>query len=269
MPVERTATTLTVRFAPHRTERFTFGVLAFVAFFLVVIGVRVSLLQHPTELHCERDRDVCQLRGDDIMGRAWSWAMPLGRLRRSAVVEAKYHEVRWVVVNDEGRELELGSPTGRAVQAAEYRRLAPLLDGFLADPGQKVFDATFESIGGPPTAVFVVAGLLMVVWLVRWLDGWRTRLDFDAAAGTLTVRRSPRLLPGRRVFPLDEVAEAEIRDGFVFLVWSVVPTLTLRLRTAAGRRLFGRRQIADKATLEELRADLEAIRAFLAERRAA
>jgi hypothetical protein len=237
---------VTVTLRRSGLERATAWIVALLLVQLGYLGGRLVFFQPGSELRCDRARDLCTLRGSDIFGSEWSTTFPLRGVTGSEVREREHGELAWVLRRPGGpkAELELGAPTGRGAQKEAYRRQAQELNVFLADSARPSFDARFEALGGPSTAVWLLVGIFFVYVLGRLVHGWRTTLVVDRAAGEITITRSPALLPpGRRALALAAGTKAEAKPGGLWLLFSYLPTVTLRLVDDDGNVLFKRRQI--------------------------
>ena len=259
---ERTVVTL----RRGAAEKFFVVMLAVVLPQMTFIGLRLQT-QAPSLLRCDRDQDECTLTGSDIFGGHWSNSYPVsGMLHSEVQLHRKYDEVAWVVRMKDSRTRDLAGFTDRTQQKADYHRQSDALNAFIGDRAQHTFEARFEGMGGPNTATWIAIGLVLGYILFSLLNGWRTVLAFDRAAGTLTITRSPALLPPtRRTLPLESIARAEATSGSMWLIFASLPTLTLRLIGRDGKVLFKRKQ----ATSDDARRELVAINELLAAKSAA
>lgn len=265
MGVETSEQRLAIEFRRKRFDKVNVGLLGCIAVFFTFMTIRLSIGQPLQTLRCTRSTDTCVLTGSDIFGKSWTWQFAVSKLAASEVVKYNRSELEWVVRFRDGTDNSIGNPTGRGVQQKQYKQLSTRLQQFITDPAEPSFSGQFEALGGPPTALFVV--MCVVVWLLllRYIHAWSARLVLDRATGEVTVVRRPSLLGGgTRTFPLTAVASVDIKRSFIFMIWSVLPTLTLRLLDADGKPLFARREATSRKTISELEGDLEAVRRFLA-----
>lgn len=245
----------TISLGRGRTERAVAWILALVLAQLAYIAARVTFFQKPSELRCDRAADRCTLSGSDIFGSAWDVTFPASAMNGSSVEDRGSSEKAWVVERSTGGRLELGNPTGRGVQQDVYRRASEALEAFIHDRARPALELRFEALGGPTGAVWILSAALVIYILAGLLHGWRTTLTIDRFAGELTILRRPALWPpARRVLPLSSVARAETQPGGLWLVFSYLPTVTLKLVGGDGKVLFRRRQTAADETRRQAAA---------------
>lgn len=264
MGLSRSDQRLTIEFRRKRSDKVNLGLIGFVTVFITFFAFRLTIGQPPFSLTCTRATDTCVVNGHDIFGGSWSWHFAASKLAGSEVVKYNRSELKWIVKFRDGTENNIGNPSGRRIQKEQYKRLSAELQAFITDATRPSFSGEFEGLGAPPTPVFIVMAILLWLLLLRYLHGWYARLELDRAAGTVTAVRKPSIFGrGTRTFPLADVASVDIKRGFIFMIWSVLPTLTLRLLDSDGKTLFARREAMSRKTIPELEADLEAVRAFL------
>lgn len=264
MGVEKTDSSLTIEFRRRRFDKVNLGLLLFFGVFFVVMTLRLTIFQPKSTIVCTRATDICQITGRDIFGKGYDWELKVSDLVSSEAVKLDNDERQWKVQLRDGSVRDISNPSGRSVQKDQFKRLAPELQQFITDPARASFSGEFDGIGAPPTPVFVIICLLVWFILLRYLDGWFTRCVFDRTAGTLTVTRRPSLFgAGEKKIPLSAIKTVDIKRGFIFMVWSTLPTLTLRLLDERGKKLFARREAIHRKAISELEQDLAAVKAFL------
>jgi hypothetical protein len=258
--IERGGERTVVTFRRGAAEKLFVGLLAIVLPQMTFIGLRLQS-QPPSLLRCDRDKDECTLSGSDIFGGHWSNSYPVSGMLHSEVrLHKTYDEVAWVVRMKDSRTRDLAGFTDRTQQKAAYHRQSDALNTFIGDRAERTFEARFEGMGGPSSATWIAIGLVLGYILFSLVNGWRTQLAFDRAAGTLTITRSPALLPpARRTLPLASIARADASSGSMWLVFASLPTLTLRLIGSDGKVLFKRKQ----ATSDDARREIAAINELL------
>ncbi len=261
LTVDRNDARTTVTMRRGRGERTFVAVLALVLVQITYVGLRLTFFQRPSELRCERKSDSCTLTGSDIFGGGWDNGFPASGMVRSELESREHGELAWVVRMTRGDTRELGHPTGREAQRAVYRAQSDALAAFIANRAQKSFTARFEALGGPSGAMWLAIGLVFGYLLARLVHGWRTTLVFDRAAGELVITRAPALVPpGRRRIALADVVRADARHGGLWLLYTYLPTVTIRILGADDKVLFRRRLAMDA----DIGPELAAINEFVA-----
>ena len=264
MTIEKSPTALTVTFRRSGWDKWVPIIVAAVMVEAIYIALRINAFPQQTAIVCDRGKDLCTVSGYDIFGGSWTFAYPASEMKRSRVVADKSDDPRWIVERATLRPQELGSPTGRAAQQAQYTKSSAALQSFIDDPTQPLFEARFDAIGGPGDLGWAALIAFFGFVVLRYVNAWRARLVFDRVAGELAIVRTPALVPpARRTLPLAEVVDAESGKGGMFLLYAFLPTVTFRLMADGRRVLFKRRMFAARKSEAEVREDVAAINDFL------
>jgi hypothetical protein len=245
----------TITLVRGKTEKFFIVFAALALAQLSYIAVRINYFQKPAELRCERKKDECTLSGSDIFGGGWHWSFPASGMKRSEVRAGKHGESEWVIWRSDGESRQMGSLTSRAQQIDVYRRHSAALSAFIADRTISSFEARFDFLGGPSVGVWIGISIFLAYILFALMNGWRTTLAFDSAAGTLTITRTPALLPpARRTLQLADLSGCEAKSGRLWIVFASLPMLKIRLFSRDGKVVFKRSLVTSDDAQREVSA---------------
>jgi hypothetical protein len=225
-----------------RSEKIVTGILTVLMIELAYFAVVLTWLQRPAELRCDRATDNCTLTGSDIFFQRWSWSVHASRLSGSRLRKNDKGGIAWEMTLADGSSRSLGGIAGADAQRAEFQRWSEALGAFIRDGNQRTFDATFFGMTSMSPAVWIIVLLLMGYPLARLVNGWRTTLTFDGAAGELEIVRAPALYSrARETRPLSSVARVEAVRGVFWYGLAAMSLTVLRLVDSDGKILFQRR----------------------------
>ncbi|MGE5183376.1 MAG: hypothetical protein ACM31C_15000 [Acidobacteriota bacterium] len=251
---------LVVQFAPRLWEAFWATLVLVVGLWLAAMGVVPLFWQPTTNVAC--DRKTCTIGGRSVIGIASEYTLDVPDLANSRV-ERKGGETTWVVTN-KGQRLQMSNPTDQDGLVAQYARVAKDFDAFLHDPAQKTFSESWTGGGGPSIWLFLILGAAITAWGVKWRRGWRSKLVFDKAAGTLEIRQRP--WKATRKVSLADVGSIDVRDTVFHSVYGNFRWETVTLSAREGKPVWKTRVMFTRKTYQQIQDKVRQIRELLISR---
>ena len=268
MNVEKTDSTLTLRFRRWGMEKFVFT--------LAALGTSVgpfALVMHwlhkpePSQIVCERAAGDCKMNTGFAFGtQILDW--PIAEMKKARVRTNARKQIEWVIDRTGGKLFYVAESDRDPAMQAEYEKNAAAMNAFFADAGQARFEAPVNEKHQRQYAPMLGFSVMWVLFFTM-LHGWATTVTIDGKKGEVTVVKRPALWPrARRTFPLAQVAGAGARSSGIFL-FAYVPLISFVLLDDHNRTLFKRRMMASPKKQKLVRADIDAVTAFIVSSRSA
>jgi hypothetical protein len=255
------SSTLTVEFRPRLWEAFWASLILLVGIGQLVLGAAFAFTTPGKQLDC--DRTKCTLVAHTLFGGSQEFTLDVPELRDSTIAQAPHHMVAWTV-QSHGQRFELGNPTDDKTLAQTYDHLARDFQSFLSDPSKPSYSVAFASVAKQPLWLFAVLGVLFIAWGIKWRRGWKVRLVFDRAAGTLTIHQRPWKLT--RTIPLAQIKSVEVSDQIAHTLYGNLRWERVELRGGDGKPAWRYRTMFTRKTYQHVQEQVQLMRGFLAGR---